>query len=217
MANFLGNVGEKMEVLTRNKKDKPNYIVRVTDGDTLHVKFADGTVYDDYENSKANEDLFNDVMEKQVEEGIKNIGTFKSLLGVDIAASLISATATVATVAGTNILESAPEEVKIGTIITGGIIALGTAIRANINNRKVKEIKKFQKRNEMSEDLANLEIYPHALIGLRGRIVSLVKSTPNPFVAINSEEYTEKDLEKIKKNIERDKVFQKAPIKRWQN
>lgn len=64
MANFLGNVGEKMEVLTRNKKDKPNYIVRVTDGDTLHVKFADGTAYDDYENSEANEELFNDVMEK---------------------------------------------------------------------------------------------------------------------------------------------------------
>lgn len=205
-----------MEVLTRNKKDKPNYIVRVTDGDTLHVKFADGTEYDDYENSEANEDLFNDAMEAQVEEGIKNIGAFKSLLGLDIAATLIS-TAGAATLAGTNVLESAPEEIRIGAIITSGIIALGTAIRANVNNRKVKEIKKFEKRNQMSEELANLEIYPHALIGLRNRVVSLVKSSSNPFAAINSEEYTKKDLEKIEKNIERDKVFQKAPVKRWSN
>lgn len=205
-----------MEVLTRNKKDKPNYIVRVTDGDTLHVKFADGTEYDDYENSEANEDLFNDAMEAQVEEGIKNLGAFKSLLGLDIAASLIS-TAGAATLAGTNVLESAPEEIRIGAIITSGIIALGTAIRANVNNRKVKEIKKFEKRNQMSEELANLEIYPHALIGLRNRVVSLVKSSSNPFAAINSEEYTKRDLEKIEKNIERDKVFQKAPIKRWSN
>lgn len=205
-----------MEVLTRNKKDKPNYIVRVTDGDTLHVKFADGTEYDDYENSEANEDLFNDAMEAQVEEGIKNIGAFKSLLGLDIAATLIS-TAGAATLAGTNVLESAPEEIRIGAIITSGIIALGTAIRANVNNRKVKEIKKFEKRNQMSEELANLEIYPHALIGLRNRVVSLVKSSSNPFAAINSEEYTKRDLEKIEKNIERDKVFQKAPVKRWSN
>lgn len=205
-----------MEVLTRNKKDKPNYIVRVTDGDTLHVKFADGTEYDDYENSEANEDLFNDAMEAQVEEGIKNLGAFKSLLGLDIAASLIS-TAGAATLAGTNVLESAPEEIRIGAIITSGIIALGTAIRANVNNRKVKEIKKFEKRNQMSEELANLEIYPHALIGLRNRVVSLVKSSSNPFAAINSEEYTKRDLEKIEKNIERDKVFQKAPVKRWSN
>lgn len=205
-----------MEVLTRNKKDKPNYIVRVTDGDTLHVKFADGTEYDDYENSEANEDLFNDAMEAQVEEGIKNLGAFKSLLGLDIAATLIS-TAGAATLAGTNVLESAPEEIRIGAIITSGIIALGTAIRANVNNRKVKEIKKFEKRNQMSEELANLEIYPHALIGLRNRVVSLVKSSSTPFAAINSEEYTKKDLEKIEKNIERDKVFQKAPIKRWSN
>lgn len=205
-----------MEVLTRNKKDKPNYIVRVTDGDTLHVKFADGTEYDDYENSEANEDLFNDAMEAQVEEGIKNIGAFKSLLGLDIAATLIS-TAGAATLAGTNVLESAPEEIRIGAIITSGIIALGTAIRANVNNRKVKEIKKFEKRNQMSEELANLEIYPHALIGLRNRVVSLVKSSSTPFAAINSEEYTKRDLEKIEKNIERDKVFQKAPIKRWSN
>ena len=203
-----------MEVLTRNKKDKPNYIVRVTDGDTLHVKFADGTEYDDYENSEANEDLFNDAMEAQVEEGIKNLGAFKSLLGLDIAATLIS-TAGAATLAGTNVLESAPEEIRIGAIITSGIIALGTAIRANVNNRKVKEIKKFEKRNQMSEELANLEIYPHALIGLRNRVVSLVKSSSTPFAAINSEEYTKRDLEKIEKNIERDKVFQKAPIKRW--
>lgn len=205
-----------MEVLTRNKKDKPNYIVRVTDGDTLHVKFADGTEYDDYENSEANEDLFNDVMEAQVEEGIKNIGAFKSLLGLDIAATLIS-TAGAATLAGTNVLESAPEEIRIGAIITSGIIALGTAIRANVNSRKVKEIKKFEKRNQMAEELANLEIYPHALIGLRNRVVSLVKSSSTPFAAINSEEYTKRDLEKIEKNIERDKVFQKAPIKRWSN
>ncbi len=205
-----------MEVLTRNKKDKPNYIVRVTDGDTLHVKFADGTEYGDYENSEANEDLFNDAMEAQVEEGIKNIGAFKSLLGLDIAATLIS-TAGAATLAGTNVLESAPEEIRIGAIITSGIIALGTAIRANVNNRKVKEIKKFEKRNQMSEELANLEIYPHALIGLRNRVVSLVKSSSTPFAAINSEEYTKKDLEKIEKNIERDKVFQKAPVKRWSN
>lgn len=205
-----------MEVLTRNKKDKPNYIVRVTDGDTLHVKFADGTEYDDYENSEANEDLFNDAMEAQVEEGIKNLGAFKSLLGLDIAATLIS-TAGAATLAGTNVLESAPEEIRIGAIITSGIIALGTAIRANVNNRKVKEIKKFEKRNQMSEELANLEIYPHALIGLRNRVVSLVKSSSTPFAAINSEEYTKRDLEKIEKNIERDKVFQKAPVKRWSN
>ena len=205
-----------MEVLTRNKKDKPNYIVRVTDGDTLHVKFADGTEYDDYENSEANEDLFNDAMEAQVEEGIKNIGAFKSLLGLDIAATLIS-TAGAATLAGTNVLESAPEEIRIGAIITSGIIALGTAIRANVNSRKVKEIKKFEKRNQMSEELANLEIYPHALIGLRNRVVSLVKSSSTPFAAINSEEYTKRDLEKIEKNIERDKVFQKAPVKRWSN
>lgn len=205
-----------MEVLTRNKKDKPNYIVRVTDGDTLHVKFADGTEYDDYENSEANEDLFNDAMEAQVEEGIKNLGAFKSLLGLDIAATLIS-TAGAATLAGTNVLESAPEEIRIGAIITSGIIAIGTAIRANVNSRKVKEIKKFEKRNQMSEELANLEIYPHALIGLRNRVVSLVKSSSTPFAAINSEEYTKRDLEKIEKNIERDKVFQKAPIKRWSN
>lgn len=205
-----------MEVLTRNKKDKPNYIVRVTDGDTLHVKFADGTEYDDYENSEANEDLFNDAMEAQVEEGIKNLGAFKSLLGLDIAATLIS-TAGAATLAGTNVLESAPEEIRIGAIITSGIIALGTAIRANVNSRKVKEIKKFEKRNQMSEELANLEIYPHALIGLRNRVVSLVKSSSTPFAAINSEEYTKRDLEKIEKNIERDKVFQKAPVKRWSN
>lgn len=205
-----------MEVLTRNKKDKPNYIVRVTDGDTLHVKFADGTEYDDYENSEANEDLFNDAMEAQVEEGIKNIGAFKSLLGLDIAATLIS-TAGAATLAGTNVLESAPEEIRIGAIITSGIIALGTAIRANVNSRKVKEIKKFEKRNQMAEELANLEIYPHALIGLRNRVVSLVKSSSTPFAAINSEEYTKRDLEKIEKNIERDKVFQKAPVKRWSN
>lgn len=205
-----------MEVLTRNKKDKPNYIVRVTDGDTLHVKFADGTEYDDYENSEANEDLFNAAMEAQVEEGIKNLGAFKSLLGLDIAATLIS-TAGAATLAGTSVLESAPEEIRIGAIITSGIIALGTAIRANVNSRKVKEIKKFEKRNQMSEELANLEIYPHALIGLRNRVVSLVKSSSTPFAAINSEEYTKRDLEKIEKNIERDKVFQKAPIKRWSN
>lgn len=205
-----------MEILTRNKKDKPNYIVRVTDGDTLHVKFADGTEYDDYENSEANEDLFNDAMEAQVEEGIKNLGAFKSLLGLDIAATLIS-TAGAATLAGTNVLESAPEEIRIGAIITSGIIALGTAIRANVNIRKVKEIKKFEKRNQMSEELANLEIYPHALIGLRNRVVSLVKSSSTPFAAINSEEYTKRDLEKIEKNIERDKVFQKAPVKRWSN
>ena len=206
-----------MEVLTRKKEEKANYIEEVIEDDTLTVRFADGTEYSDYDNTSENMEVFNETMEQQVEEGIKNIGTFKSLLGIDIAVSAASATAGLATVFASGAIETAPEEVKIGAIITSGIVAIGTAIRANINARKVKEIKKFQKRNEMADTLANLEVYPHALVGLRSGVVSLVGSTQTPFAAINSELYTIKDLEQIERNVERDKVYAKATTTRWAN
>lgn len=206
-----------MEVLTRNKEEKSNYIKEVINGDTLTVTFADGTEYDDYENTSENMEVFNEAMEQQVEAGIQNIGNFKSLLGIDIAVSAASATTALATVFTGGTTESVPEEVKIGAIITSGIVALGTAIRANINARKVKEIKKFQKRNEIAATLANLELYPHALVDLRSSVVSLVRSTKNPFAAINSELYTIKDLEQIERNVERDKVYEKATTTRWTN
>ena len=206
-----------MEVLTRNKEEKSNYIKEVINGDTLTVTFADGTEYDDYENTSENMEVFNEAMEQQVETGIQNIGNFKSLLGIDIAVSAASATTALAIVFAGGATESVPEEVKIGAIITSGIVALGTAIRANINARKVKEIKKFQKRNEIADTLANLELYPHALVDLRSSVVSLVRSTKNPFAAINSELYTIKDLEQIERNVERDKVYEKATTTRWTN
>lgn len=204
-----------MQYLGKNKENEHKYIVSVIDeGDTFSIKFADGVVYDGYEKSEENLKTVSDVMEVQAQEASELDGYFKGRAVINGISTLVgtSAGAYAVNELGTslcnNLSSVEPEYVAVATGVTVGIGAILGAKHIMANLKKIKEIKKFNLRNSMKEDLDNIGDYPHALTGIRRSVVELVRQVENPFEAIHSEQYTTKDLEKISQNIEREKTYQ---------
>ncbi len=199
-----------MKVLTTNKDELSTYITKVIDaGDTLSIKFADGTIFEGYEKTEENFKIIADAMESQVEIGIENLRKFKNKVAL---CGMEAATVTVGVPIAVALNPSLQTEENL--VLAGAAVIVGAGfgiVNLLRNSAKVKEIEKFQYRNEMCEDLENIEQYPHALNGLRRRVAELVDRLENPFSAINSEQFTTKDLQKISQNIEREKVYQLKP------
>lgn len=198
-----------MLYLGKTEKEKHNYIVAIIDnGDTFSIKFADGTIYGDYEKSEENLKIINDVMEIQIAEAKEEKMYFEGKSAVTIIATL-AATATSAWIIEELSISLANTDPKYVTIAAGitvvtGFISGGIFIYENA--KKLKEIEKFTLRNYIKEDLDNINQYQHALLGVRKKILDLVKESTDPFSAINSDCYKVEDLQKIWENIEREKA-----------
>lgn len=219
MATFEGSNGDKMRDLS-GKKDK-NYIKsceRKTDG-SLTVTYADGTVYDDYANTAENIEKIDTAMENQVKQGYDNIGKFRGLLGLSCLVSLASSIAP----AYIYQAEFVPEEQK--PFVAGGaiIVSLLGAREIIRNARCLNEVDKFKKRDSMHQELSKIAAeypttYPHAFEGLskkeNAKARALIRKGEDPFTARNSDWYSERTLEKIERNVERDKAYQLTLIPR---
>lgn len=202
-------------------KKKADYIKkceRNADG-SLTVTYADGTVYNDYADTKENIDKIDAAMEKQVELGHANIGKFKGLFGLTGLASLAPA---YLYHVGCS-MEFIPEEQK--PIFTCGAILVSLLGMKELIRRRgyIIEEAKFDLRDSMREDLSEIannypNMYPHALTGLREKeyqkACELIDKGEDPFAARNSDWYSETTLLKIKKNIEKDKAHQLTLVPR---
>ncbi len=204
-----------MKDLTIKKKEKEKYIVEVIDcGDSLAIKFADGTVFSDYEKTDENIEILKDAMEAQKDSVLGNLPKFRRReIMYDVGAVAIPAASTYLMLTQATDITN-PEQLAIATGAVVGVELVGLLSQSIKNRKKVKEIKKFMLRDEMQEDLDNLDQYPHALAGVKSSIVRLAENYEDPFNALFSDMYTTKDLEKISKNIEREKTYQLTPIKK---
>lgn len=205
-----------MLYLGKTKEDKHNYIVAIIDNeDTFSIKFADGTVYSNYEKSEENLKTVIDIMEIQAQQAREDKMYFESKGAATIISTLAGTTliAWLIEELGTNVLNLSVEQLVIATgatiitgLVTGGIFAY-------MNAERLKEIEKLELYSFMKEDLESINDYPHALLGIRKSIVEFVENSNNPFDLTNTDKYTAEDLKKINKNISREKVYCKQITK----
>lgn len=212
MATFEGECCDMKDFSMKKKADYIKKCERNADG-SLTVTYADGTVYDDYANTAENIEKIDAAMEKQVELGYANIGKFKGLLGLSCLVSLASSIAP----AYIYQAEFVPEEQK--SFVAGGAIIVSLlGAREIIRNAScLNEVDKFKKRDSMQQELSKIaaeypHTYPHAFEGLskkeNAKAHTLIRKGEDPFTARNSDWYSERTLEKIKRNVERDKAYQ---------
>lgn len=197
-----------MQYLSKgNEKNNKKYVRDVflsEDGSSIYIEFADGKRYKGQYTPKKLAEMSN-IMEHQAEEGITNLGYFK-LCNVGCL-----------TGAFTSVLGSITAlrmETYLNSSITAGcmLVGLGAATffyyEAVKNYRKITEIEKIQYRNAHQQELVSLGNYENALANIQDpSLLGHIEENTDPFSAIYSDMYTKEDLEKIVKDVKREKRY----------
>lgn len=218
MATFEGECCDMKDFSMKKKADYIKKCERNADG-SLTVTYADGTVYNDYADTKENIDTIDVAMERQVEIGHANIGKFKGLM-------FLSGIAALAPEYLYNVgcnMGFIPEEQK-PFFTCGAILVSLLGLKEIIKHAGyINEEAKFDLRDSMRGDLLEIannypNMYPHAFTGFREKeyqkACELIDKGEDPFAARNSDWYSGRTLLKIKKNIEKDKAHQLTLVPR---
>lgn len=205
-----------MKDFTINKKDREKYIKDVKKkskaGQAYYeIKFADGRKF---KNITCNDENINKIINKQEEQaqkGLENANVFKKKESHYKFTTIVGAVCS-------GLIGYAP----VYDLVTNGNVqtlplAAGTAcVSATvymlinyINNKgKVLELNKIKYRNDNEKELSEFKNYENSLNGLDSATKNVLNKTKKPFSIINLDNYSKKDLETIKSNIEREKSYQ---------
>ena len=205
-----------MKDFTTNKNEKKDYItdikkVKKTKGsESYEVTFADGKKFSNLSFVEENLKKVIDKQEEQAKKGIENRGLFKNKEHKYKIMSITGAIVTGLIASGPidNLVHNEPVNqlsLAVGTVILG---ATCISLFKYLNNKgKVAELNKIEYRNNNLEDLKNIYKYENSLTGLSNYSKNFFNKSKDPFSIIEIDNYSQKDLESIMSNIEREKVF----------
>lgn len=201
-----------MKNLTRPRQDDTTYILSAEKQKPathlLDVTFADGTVYT-VDNSEENREKINIAMENQVTTGLNSLSYFKNCSLGCYVGSFASCAASIGYALPNVTATQSNIENAVGVAIVGFTVGAVALIKGLKAEGKVREIEKFRYRNAHQEELDRLRKYHNALISLKNKALKKhIEANDNPFAAIYSDLYTEKDLKTIVREIKREKTYQ---------
>ena len=213
------------------KSEQLDYIVEVRpseaftlDGqdeayEAFEVKFADGRVFKNILVDKENVAKVIQKQEEQAKAGVANLPVFerrKTLGGVMTGAAIIGgplvATAGMTAIENASTAGNDPLSFAIGV----GVVTLGCLIPGVYslikNAPKVSELRKIKYRDEHREALNSITNYENALAGISKKtakeLIARQENDEDPYCITYVDSYSQKDLETIVGNVEREKAFQ---------
>ena len=177
---------------------------------TYNIYFADGKKFGKVVASDENLRRIEAIQEKQAAAGVKNKKIFetrktKSGIMTIVSAAVSTGVGVALTSAATGIGLADPTGLTFA-IGTGVITILGTipAFAKFMKERAtVKELEKIEYRNKHTQMLGEIQNYDNALVDVSREVVSLIEEEQNPFSILNIDRFSQKDLETIIENIER--------------
>lgn len=196
------------------KEDKSTYILDVKQNEgenTLTVVFGDNKCHADVENTEENIKIFEEQMEKQMDDALKRkpVYIFQTLLAT--ASTIATATGAVTTLSGFEPVQNAATNENL----TGAAFVLGfgcSVIWAIREHSRLSELSTVSYRNKNAEKIKNIKLYSHALDSSSKRIKRLISENQNPFGILNIDKYNKKDLKKIMTEISREESMKQHGV-----
>ena len=205
MRDFTTNKNERKEYITDVKK------VRKTKGsESYEVTFADGKKFSNLSFVENNLEKIVNAQEEQARKGIQNKEIFKNkerkyrlstITGTIISGLVLSEPIG-------NMIHNQPVNqlsLAVGTVALGATCMF--LIKFLSNKGKVLELNKIEYRNNNIEDLKSIHKYENSLTGLSILSKRFFEKSKDPFSIIEIDNYSQKDLESIMSNIEREKIY----------
>lgn len=204
-----------MQDYTLNEKEKENYIQEVIKkpNKTLEITFASGRVFKNIEYNEENLSKIVTVQEEQVQKAIANKKVFKDKQGYAKMATLLTLSLSTAasTLGSMTLIANSVDPVFVGVGV--GVLMIFSNIPSTYklvkNSEKLKELEKLAYRNEHKDQLDRIKEYENALAGLPRKKRQKFRQK-DPFSILHVEQFSQKDLETIVENIEKEDSFQFA-------
>ncbi len=199
-----------MKDYSLNKKEQKAYITDIKlvedreGNESYEVTFADGRVFRNIEVDEENLAKIESKMQLQAKSGLNNMVHFIKERNVALVNTVVSGALSVAgvTITAANFQAGAPSLVVPITMGTVGVLALiPSAAKLVKNNKKLQELSKIKYLNHHKKTLESYKEYPNALVGLDKRTENYFREIEEPFLMIDLDDYSEKDLETIVDNI----------------
>lgn len=202
-----------MQRYNRIKEDKTTYILDVTqkkDDETLIVTFGDGHKHTDVENTDANLQKLESIMEEQMKDAIKREAIYKIRTLIATGSVLATSTGSIALI-GSESMQS----IQANEFLTASatILGFGASIIWFIREHsRISELAKVKYRDQNIDKFANIESYTHALDSSSNSMKRLFEESPNPLGMLNIGQYKKSDLTKIIKEMEREETLKEKGI-----
>lgn len=196
------------------KEDKSTYILDVKQNEgenTLTVVFGDNKCHTDVENTEENIKIFEEQMEKQMDDALKRKPVYILQTLLATASTIATATGAVTTLSGFEPVQNAAANENL----TGAAFVLGfgcSVIWAIREHSRLSELSTVSYRNKNAEKIKNIKLYSHALDSSSKRIKRLISENQNPFGILNIDKYNKKDLKKIMTEISREESMKKHGV-----
>lgn len=196
MKKYLKNGEKSSECIIDVKPNK--------DGN-LSIKFADGAVHDDIEDTEENIKRIEEVMESSAKTAIKNEPLY-------VMRSFIATCSVISSITGAVAIRNieALQGTSLGENLSGAAVIIGGGICTVWMIRewsRVAEISKIKYRNRHQDELSRVSQFAHSLDGSNSKIRELFE-LEQPLSLINIDQYKKKDLKRIITEIERERTVQ---------
>lgn len=200
-----------MKNLALKREDEKNFIVAIEEEEkTPHfrVKYADGTTIGSIINNQENYNKLEQIMEEQAATAVEHHKSYKGKVVTDGVGMILSASVPPvgAYIVNSN-LPLAQENPEVA-MIAAGVIALGSIahfVYKWVKDRAtLKEVEKIKYRDEHREILDGFKDHPNALNGIEDPTYSNIVKAKKPFGIINLDHISDKELERIVENIEKE-------------
>lgn len=200
----------KRKPLIGKKTTEESKTTQTKEVTTYNIYFADGKKFGKVVVSDENLRRIEAIQEKQAAAGVKNKKIFetkktKSGIMTVVSAAVSTGVGVALTSAATGIGLADPTGLTFA-IGTGVITILGTipAFAKFMKERAaVKELEKIEYRNKHQQMLAEIQNYDNALVDVSSEVAQLIEEEEHPFSILNIDRFSQKDLETIIDNIER--------------
>lgn len=203
-----------MQRYNRIREDKSTYIlgVRENEGeDTLTVVFGDNKRHTDIENTEENRKIFEEQMEKQMDDALKRQPAYMLRTLLATGSTIATATGAVTTISGFETVQN----ISLNENLTGAALVIGFGCSVILSIRgysRLSELSTVKYRNKNAEKLQNIKLYSHALDSSSRKIKRLISEEQNPFGILNIDKYNKRDLKKIITEISREESMKERGV-----
>ena len=199
-----------MKDLTFKKAEKKEYIINIEEdkGNTLIVNYADGGYSRKIQNTSNNIKLAEDKMEQQAKTAVEKIKSYKTKVTMDKLALAVHATTPSGTAyilnSNFDVYQDNPQTLMLvtGTVTLVGVFAW--MMQYLKDKSRLKEVEKIKYRDDNREKLEGFKEHCNSLNGLHQKTIRNLTREENPFGIRNLDNLSQKTLERIIENIERE-------------
>ena len=210
-----------MKDYSLDRDSRKNYIVDmfIAENKTITVVFADKTRFENIANTPENIAKIEAIQEGQAKKAVANFKMFKRkeiLAEVGLVASMGAAYG-LSCAAQMSGWFNDPVKAIVGATVISGATIIPAAVHLYKTSDKMCELKKIKYREEHRVTLNEFRDHPNALVGLRNkRHFAFCRSHgEDPYSILAVDNYTQRDLETIVKNVEREKDYSFVYQKRY--